>query len=228
MLFYAPISLVLYPMVSKLWDENRTSEVKTYLEYSTKLFTTLAIPAAAGIAMLSQPLLKILTTSEFLAGRDMVLLLAVGTIFLGIYQINGYIVLLVKKTKFLPVMTAASALTSLVLNIILIPRIGIIGAAISNIASYFVLAIIVTLWARKTINYSLDVKLLAKVIFSTLVMAACLYFLNVHGVLGIILAVIAGAAVFGICLILLRAFSEKDKRLIRKILSGFVPGYIKK
>ena len=223
-LFYAPISVVLYPLVSKLWDENRRSEVQNYLEYSTKLFITLAIPASVGLAILSQPLLKLLTTTEFLAGEYLVLLLAIGSIFLGLYQININIVLLTKKTKFLPLITAAAAMTSLALNIVLIPYLGIAGAAISNIASYFVLAAIVTLWAKITINYRFDLKFLFKVILSTMIMAICLYFMKTHGVWGLVLAVIVGAVLFVAIFLLLRPFSLQDKQLIGKIISSYLPG----
>ena len=96
----SPIAFVIFPWVSRLWEENRIPAVKSYFEYAARLFLTLAIPSALGMFILSQPLLKILTTSEYLAGGVLVLLVAIGTIFLGIYQINVYIVLLAKKTKW--------------------------------------------------------------------------------------------------------------------------------
>jgi len=125
-LFYFPIQFVLYPTLSRLWDEKRIHDVKNYLEYCSRLFLTLAIPAAAGIALLSQPLLKILTTSQFLVGDVLVLLISIGTLFLGIYQINVNIVMLLKKTKLLPLLIGVSSIVSIVINVILIPRFGLI------------------------------------------------------------------------------------------------------
>jgi len=101
-LFYAPISFVLLPTVSRAWDQNRRTDVKNYFEYSTRLFLTLAVPAAVGLAVLSQPLLKVLATSEYLVGWKLVLMISTGTIFLGIYQINLYIIYLVKKPNGCP------------------------------------------------------------------------------------------------------------------------------
>ena len=98
-LFYSPIAFVLFPTVSKLWEQKETKMVKNYLEYSTKLFLTFAIPGTAGLYLLAQPLLKSLATQEFIVSGEMVLLLALGIVFLGIYNINLYIIFLVQKTR---------------------------------------------------------------------------------------------------------------------------------
>ena len=86
--------------------------------------------------------------------------------------------LLRRKTKILPLVAAAAASTSVILNIILVPLIGSKGAAISNLASYFILAAVVTVWAGRTIKFKPDIWYLSKVIGVTLIMAAALYFLN--------------------------------------------------
>jgi O-antigen/teichoic acid export membrane protein len=227
-LFYSPICYVLYPALSRLWDEERLPEVKNYLQHSTRLLLTLGIPAATGIALLSQPILKLLTTSEFLAGKELVFLVSLGIVFLGVFQINQQIILLKKKTKLLPLLIAVASVVSIVMNIILIPRIGIIGAAISNVAAYFVLAAFVTIMASKSIHYSLDLKFLVKVVGATVLMAVCLYFLKTNNVWDIIKAVIVGASVFGAGLILFRVFSKEDTLLITQILKGLIPDYVRK
>ena len=221
-LCFSPINYVLYPAVSRAWEEKRLSEVKNYFEYSNKLFLTLAIPAAAGVAILSQPLLQVLATSQYLAGWQLVLLVAVGTIFLGIYQNNAFIILLIKKTQWLPFMILLASATSLGVNFLLIPRIGILGAAVSNIAAYFVLAAIVSWWARKSINYNFDIKYLGKVVAAALIMSAGLYFFKVEGWL-IVAAIIGGIIIFGAALLILRAFSRQDKVLIKQVLGERVP-----
>ncbi len=227
-LFYAPVSFVLFPLISRLWAQKRLTDVKSYFEYSIKFFLTFAIPGAIGISILSQPLLKLLTTSEFLVGQELVLLLAFGVIFLGIYQIGINLILLGRHSRLLPLTTAVASVTSVVMNIILIPRIGIIGAAISNCTSYFVLAAIITVWARKIISFDIKFKYLGKVAASSLAVLLCLYFLKVSNVWGIILAVIVGSAVFVLGLLLLKALTKQDQQLISKTLGSLIPGYLKR
>ena len=218
--FYKPITFVLFPTVSRLWEQNKLPGVRSYLEYSTRLFLALAIPAAVGLYILSQPLLRMLTTPDYMVGGSLVLVVALGAIFHGIYQINVYVVLLVKQTKWLPLMIAVAAITNAGLNLVLIPRVGIMGAAISTIVSYFVLAAIVTIWARRTISYKIDVKFLAKVIAAALLMAICLSLIKIDGILGIIMAVVAGGITYALGLFLFRAFSRHDIELIKEIITG--------
>ena len=222
-LFHMPISFVLFPVVSRLWLQKRFEDVKSYVEYSIRLFLTLAIPAAVALAILSQPLLSILTTSEYLAGLELVLVLSLGTIFFGLYLLNVDIILLVKQAKFRPFVIAAATSINIIMNIMLIPQIGIMGAGISNLASHFVLAVIVTIWARKIFTYDLDFKYLGKVMVAVLVMALCVYFIEANDVLGIITAVIIGLSIFGGTLFLMRAFTRQDRSLIRKVFQGLMP-----
>ncbi len=227
-LFYLPIYVVLFPTLSRLWEQKELSRVRSYLEYSAKLFLTLAIPGAAGLYILSQPLLGILTTSDYVVGGGLILLIALGAMFLGLYQINIFIILLVQQTKWLPLMIAIAALTNAGINLALIPKIGIMGAAISTIVSYFLLAAIVTVWARRVISYKVDIKFLAKVIAGTLLMAFCLSFIRIGGVSGIIIIAVAGVIIFALALWLLRAFSSEDKKLIKEIVLGLKPWGITK
>jgi O-antigen/teichoic acid export membrane protein len=222
-LFYFPVSFVLFSLTSRLWEQKRFEDVKSYFDYSLRLFLTLALPGAVGISILSQPLLKLLTTSQFLAGKELVFLATFGIILFGIYQINTNLVLLSKRVKFLPLVAFAGSIISVLMNIILIPRIGIMGAAISSCVSYFTLALIATLWARKIVYYTLNFRYLGKVIASTLVMLVCLNFLKVDNIGSIILAVFVGAIVFGAVLLLLRAFSDQDKQLVKRTLGHLIP-----
>ena len=221
--FITPIAVNVFYTISGLWEKGEVQKVKSYLEYSNKIFLTLAIPTVVGITILSQPLLKILTTSEFLTSEGLVLLLGIGIIFSGVYQISVYVIFLIKQTKWLPFVIAIASIISMGSNLVLISRIGILGAAVSSAISYFVLATIVTLWARRAIRYTVDLKFLIKVVAGSLVMALCLYLIRFDGVFGIILAVIAGAAIFGIALFLMRAFSAQEMQLIKGTISGLVP-----
>lgn len=222
-LLYMPIGYVLLPSVSKFWERKELTKTRNYFEYSTRLFLALAIPAAAGLYILSQPLLGILTTSEYMVGGGLVLLVALGTIFYGFYAINVYVIYLVEQTKWLPLMIGVAAATNAGINIVLIPKIGIMAAAISTIVSYFILAAVVTVWARRAISYKMDFKFLGKVVGATVVMAFCLRFIPTTSTWYVILAIIAGAAIFALGLWLLKGFSRQDRKLIKETVLGLNP-----
>jgi O-antigen/teichoic acid export membrane protein len=223
LLFSVPISFVLFPLTARLWGQKRLEAAKSYTEYSFKLFLTLAIPGTVGLSILSQPLLKVLTTSQFLAGEGLVFLVTSGILFFGIYQINANIMLLDKRAKLVPLVTAIGSVTNVVMNVILIPQIGITGAGLSSLSSYFMIALITTFITRKIICYNLNFIYYGKVITSTLVMLVCLYFLKVDDIWSIILAIVVGVMVYAVGLLLLRTFSDQDKKLIKETFANLMP-----
>jgi O-antigen/teichoic acid export membrane protein len=217
-----PIGMVLFPAISRLWEQGELPKVKIYFQYSMKLFLALAVPAAGGLYILSKPLLGILTTSEFIVAGALVLLLAISGIFSGILLINEYLVYLQKRTGWLPLIYTIGAITNVVVNIVLIPKIGILGAAVSTVIANFVLSMIFTFWGRKIIDYKLDFKFFSKVVAATTVMTGCLWLIKVDGAVGIITLVVIGAVIYGLGLFLLRAFSKEDRILIKETLSGLI------
>jgi O-antigen/teichoic acid export membrane protein len=223
-LFYTPISYVLLPLITLLWEQRRVEDVRRYTEYSFRFFLTFAIPGVIGITFLSQPLLKLLATNEYMVGEELVLLVSLGTIFLGMYQIFINIILLDKYARLTPLMISAACVTSVVMNVALIPHLGILGAALANCAAYLVLAVMITHWARKTINFHFDFRYLGKVIASAGILFLSLYFLKIDSLGSLLLAILLGTAVYLIGLFLFRAFSDQDKQFMWKMLSNIVPG----
>lgn len=214
--FYSPLGFVVYPILSQYWEKSRFDEVKKYMEYSSKIFLALALPASLGLYVLAVPILKILTTSQFAIGGQLTFLVALGYIFFGLYQINVYIILLVQQTKWIPFIILLSSIINVILNIVLIPNIGILGAALATLISYMILAFIVSYWAKKEIDYNIDIKFLSKVILASILMGIIIYLLMPHliGIFQIVLSIPIGAIVYFIILMILKPFTESEKKLI--------------
>ncbi len=221
-LFYFPISFVIFPIVTSLWEKGDISGVKIYLEYSTKIFLFLGIPGSAGVYVLSKPLLVILSTSAFSVGGGMLtFLVALSTIFLGIYQINLYIIYLIERVKFMPIIVGLSALINILINIVLIPKIGIIGAAISTLVSYALLALIVLIWAKSSIGYKFDLIFISKVIVSSFLMLLIIQFIPVTNIITLVIAILVGTIVYVVFTLILKTFSSEDKKYLSNLVSSF-------
>ena len=221
-IIYIPISFVIFPVISNFWENGEIASVKKYLEYSTKIFLFAGIPCAAGLYILSRPMLQLLTTSEFLVGGGILtFLIALSTIFLGIFQINLYIICLIEKTKFMPIIVGISAAINVILNIILIPKIGITGAAVSTIFSYMLLTVIVIVWAHKNVHYDFDFIFLSKVSISSFLMVLLLENMPIISITWAILAVLTSFVVYIVSLLVLKSFTEEEKKFIYGLISSF-------
>jgi O-antigen/teichoic acid export membrane protein len=74
-------------------------------------------------------------------GVDIVQWVLLAYVFTGAYVIFIVGIYLKKKTKYLPILSGIGALLNIGANFLLIPRIGILGAALSTLLSYLVMAI---------------------------------------------------------------------------------------
>lgn len=61
-----------------------------------------------------------------------------------------------KKTKFLPIITTCSAIINIILNYLLIPSMGMVGAAISTIISHIVLSIATFYYSKNIHKFTLE------------------------------------------------------------------------
>jgi len=140
-LLVSPLQLILLPEISKLFDENKIDQVRTYMSHSLRYFLLITIPAVFGISALAKPLLGVFTTQDFLSGWFVIPIIAFSGLLAGIFQIFVNIMFLVKETKSITYINIVAAASNVLLNLLLIPSIGIGGAALSTLISYFLMIV---------------------------------------------------------------------------------------
>jgi O-antigen/teichoic acid export membrane protein len=217
--FGAPLQIILFPTISKLYEAGKDQEMKTYLAYSLKYFLLFTIPAIFGLSLLSRQLLLIMTSTEFVAQGAVILpIVAVGTLFYGLYgSIFAWIFAVAKRTKLVFVLVSFSALINLILNIIFIPSYGIIAAAITTLIAYFILFALTIYFSRKYIKFKVPYDFIGKSVLASLVMALVLYWINPVGVFYVGLMILAGAGVYLGVLVLLKGFGKEEFGFLKGI-----------
>lgn len=90
----------------------------------------------AGLSAVAFDLLNIVTHGQYVEAAGVVTWTAVGVFFYGIYLLTSIGLNITSHTQYYPVSTAIGAAVNIGLNILLIPRYGIIGAAWANGAAY--------------------------------------------------------------------------------------------
>ena len=217
-LFYGPISVVLLPTLSQLYEAHKIEEIKTHLKYLMKFYLMLAIPTAFGLTVLSKPLLVTFTTSEFISGFIIIPIIALATIFFNFGSITGNVLILYKKTRTFGLITIMSALINLILNIILVPLIGISGAAIATLITFAFYMAANTKLSFKELSYEIDFKFISKSIVASIPMALFIWKLNPYGAVSILIALgIATGVYFGV-LIVLKGFTGEEYRFLKTFI----------
>jgi O-antigen/teichoic acid export membrane protein len=116
---------------------------------------------------------------EFLSGLYIVPVVLLAYVFHGMYVNFQAGIYIEEKTKYFPLVTGAGALINIVVNILLIPQIGIMGAAVATLASYFVMASGLFIVARKF--YKIEYEFLKIGTIFLLVAAAGFVFYYIFG-----------------------------------------------
>ena len=87
----------------------------------------------------------------------MLRVVAGGSFVYSLYFMVVSAVFLTRRTTLLPLLTITAGATNVILNLVLIPRVGVMGAAWSTLVGYLVLAVGTALYARR--GYPLRVDL---------------------------------------------------------------------
>ena len=204
------LGTVLYPNVIKTYDEGNSNETRNYLKYSVKYLMMIAIPSAFGLSILAKPLLQILTTPEFISGSTVVPFVAFGAVLFCFYQIPIYIIHLVNKTYITVRLLTTSAALNIGLNLLLIPRMGIIGAAIATLVAYGVLGILTVMVTRKYFNFNLSIPFILKSIFSSTIMVVCIWLINPASIISVLISILLGILVYFSVLLIIKGLNKTE------------------
>ena len=221
-MFSAPLLFILPVVLSKNYDADNLEAVKIVLSYSMKYFLALTIPSVVGLSLLSKPLLTILSTPEIAAqGAAVVPFIALGGLLLGLYGIIMQILILENKTSVTGTIWVVAALLNLGLNIILIPRIGLVGAAVTTLIAFSLAFALSMYYSFKYLTFDINAAFILKCLIASAFMGVVVVIgeSQISGdLVGIILLVGISALVYGAGLFALKGFKKEEIQFFRGLL----------
>lgn len=139
-LLLAPFAFLLPPIVSKKWDRGKRPEVARILSDSAAVFVGLSLPVVVVFASHGRLLLALISKASIAGEAHGVLVVTASSyLFYGIFVIAGQSLFAQKRSVAYAVLWFASMLTNVLLNVLLIPRLGIDGAALGTLGSHVLL-----------------------------------------------------------------------------------------
>lgn len=152
------INAVLVVTVPRLAFILGTNE-KNYRKYLNSIFNALIIllvPCVAGLCMLSKSIILLLGGKQYLPGNNSLIILSFSLLFALIASVFSNCILIINRLeKRCLVGTITSAVVNVGLNFILIPTIGITGAAFTTVLAECINMIIQAFYSYKDLNIKL-------------------------------------------------------------------------
>ena len=158
---------------------------KTYKIYNAAITMVCSV-----IILFNVPLARILYAKDFFEAWNYSSVLLISIMFNAMTAFLGSIFSAVKDSKVIASTTVVSAVCNIVLNALLIPKFGALGAAIATVASYMVMWALRLGYAKKYIKMSVS---LVKdcIVYVLLIAQVALEHTAGHGYIGQVVIVIA-------------------------------------
>ncbi len=132
-------------------------DVKEKYSQGLSFFLCAGLAGAAAITIFAGPLLVLLTQPTYYGAQRVIGLLALGPVAYGAFLVLNIGLMIEKKTMLTSVAITAGAVLNIVLNVLLIPRFGMTGAAVATLVSYLTALALLYHFSQK--YYPVDYKL---------------------------------------------------------------------
>ena len=188
------------------------------MSHSLRYFLLISIPAVFGLSALAKPLIGILTTEDFLSGWFVIPIIAFSGLMAGIFQIFVNTMYLIKRTKTATYINIVAAISNVLINILLIPSIGIAGASLSTLFSYFLMAALCMHLSLKHFKLDFYFNDIAKSILSSVAMYLFVSHFAITSIFELFEITGMGVLIYLVAMFLVGGFSDYELSLIRRYL----------
>lgn len=130
-----------YFAFSTMKDDGQVRTTSRIFEY----LGVISFSATIIICVIARPLYRLLFVGDYVEGYIVSPYLFLAPLLLMLYQVEGSQLIVIKKTWPMPFILGGGAVCNVLLNLVLIPKVGIEGAAIATLLGYVVSIIVCTI-----------------------------------------------------------------------------------
>lgn len=211
--FPAVVSHALYPVFTGFLARNEYSQAKLVFEKYLRLMIFIALPMGVGGSILAPQIMRIIAGQQFNESSVVLAVLVWAPVALFIYIVANAIVIS-QLTKFAVAITGTNVIVNVVGNLILLPRIGVVGAAIMTVVSETIQGFFYFYFVRKKIIKFSFLHFSWQPVLASAVMGVCVwYFRNQF----IVTPILVGSVVYLVILGVLGFIKKDDLKFIKSI-----------
>jgi O-antigen/teichoic acid export membrane protein len=224
-LIYFPLAIgsILLPVTSELWVKRKKLILREGMESLYKYSMIIILPLALIMISFTDLILLVLFGKEYVPASLALKILSIGTIFITLHQINANFFSGIGKPQIHSKIIYSAVIFNLSGNLILIPLLGIIGAAITTSVSYLLMMVVGLTKIKRFIKISLPIGSWLKTLISGLIFTLSIWvlkkviFLNVW-IESLIILTISGIIYLAMLFILRILTITEAKELYKRIV----------
>ncbi len=178
-LLFSVVNLASYPLIVKAWENRKERIVKEYLSDNIALLLTIGFAVSIFFAEFSDLIVKTVLGEKFYGATKIVPWIVWGTLLEGIRIYHSdFSFHLTENTKKQLYVVMCGLFVNLIVNLIYIPRMGMIAAAWSTLIAFSCALLLSIWWGRRLILFTLISKKVTWVVTAGIVVLFCVKFLK--------------------------------------------------
>ena len=212
------------PLIIKEYSKNRVNNIKQLSKQVGKWIYMINLPILMLLIVFPGAFLNILFGEEFLVAENALRILSIGAFFLSFNGISLVILGALGKSKTILYNSIIISVINLILNILLIPKYGITGAAISTSFSLLVLNFIFTFQVYKKTGIIPIRKKNLNVFFSAVISLGALLLIKSFVVINffsLILLIAFFIFIYIFLILIFGSFDKSDVMIFKSFLGKF-------
>lgn len=215
-----PIFLAIIPIYMELWVTRGREGTSRFLEETLYYYMLIAIPVIFGFSAMSRDVVTLLASEKFLQAVGLIPPIITGFIAFGAFPLFAAGLFINKKTGAIALLVIAGSFLNIILNVILLPRYGLMGSAVAICASFISLIIALSCVSRIYLPLSVNLGHLAKCVISSAVMYFVLGFLEFPELyLAMLIKIPLGVLLYSVCIVTLsRDVRQKSRSVLRRLV----------
>lgn len=207
--------IAVTPIYLDIWGKSGREKTEEFLSSVLDYYLMVAIPGIILFSVFGGDMMILLASSKYEAARVIVPFLAAPLLLHGAITIYTAGLYIHKKTKLIMLVTLCSGILNFILNIIFVPLMGILGAAIATLISYLVLIFLANFLSAKYLTIHLNYSGLIKYIAASVMAVILLHFINFEIFFGVLIKLAIGVLIYSATILLI------DSRIREKIRMAF-------
>jgi O-antigen/teichoic acid export membrane protein len=237
LIFPQSIAQIFLPVMSKLVGKDNKKEMRSTLGTAERWAVFVALPIALVMVTFSGDLLSILYGDAYRTGATALAIFTMAKLFFAFAMMLSLSLAAMRLVKLELAISAVTALTNILLNFLLIPVMGMEGAALASAASLLLFFLLMLHYAKKVFDFTLPGEIY-RMCAAGLLAFAIIFVLQPYfspilqlfpetegdylvkamhlGYIGILTAI--SIVIFAGFSLLLKSFHREDIILLRKIL----------
>ena len=200
------VNLAAYPMIAKLLDTEGKEAALAYFRNYAVLLLGVSIPAVVGLSLVGPNIVELLIGEQYQSAVILVLpWVAAAIFFMGCGAFYVYLPFQLSNNN-MGIFKIASlvAILNLTFNYLLIPKMGMEGAAIATLLSFIVSVALGYIFGKRVFPIPFPKKEFIKILCAALLMGICLYAIkDQRGWMALLLQLVSGLGVFAVTVYLL-------------------------